>query len=348
MGPGQASSTLGSFDPRIKSIYSSLSTRLASQHSLSVCHFTWRCPPTRKGAPPGTLKSPSTLSQGARDVALAVRFLRKSAHEGDSLPLVLCGFSFGSPAVLAAAALSCHASRATPPHTPSRGGGVWEGGEGDEDDSAERGGSHDCIEKRTCTDDHDGHTGDVNRDGSDKDDDDAATLSAARDTGQESSEAHGANAGQGEDLGPLAGVVSLSGGLRVAVDGSPQMIDIGERLRGGVSRSRPKDYSSCDSESCVRALAEARIPLLLTHGLSDVTVDPRASQAIFDAATGPKAMLWFENADHHYRARFAKLLEVLGRWVPALVDIELRKMQGCLPIVNEESSCLSQQMSLTI
>ena len=131
-------------------------------------------------------------------------------------------------------------------------------------------------------------------------------------------DASGPHPGAG-GLGPLAGVVSLSGGLRVARDGSTHLIAIGDGLQGGASRSLPKDYRGCDSESCVRALGTAGVPLVLTHGLADVTVDPRASEAIYDTAPGPKAIAWLDGADHHCRARFDELLQLLQRWVPALV-----------------------------
>jgi len=241
MGPGQLPATIGKFDPTIRCIYTLLAHHLMSKHGLAVCHFHWRQCPTRKGAPPGTLKSPETLRDGASDVALAARFLRSVTKTGDNLPLVLLGFSFGSPAVLAAAALSCAAAS------------------------------------------------------------------------RRSNEAEPAF------IGPLAGVISLSGGLRVAVDGTPEVVSIGDKLKGGASRSRPKEYGGVDSEGCVAALASAGVPLLLTHGLSDVTVDPGASKAIYDVATGPKAILWLEGADHHCRARFDELLDALSRWVPALV-----------------------------
>ena len=46
----------------------------------------------------------------------------------------------------------------------------------------------------------------------------------------------------------------------------------------------------------------------MVHGLADVTVDPRASAAIFESAPGPKAALWLRGADHHMRARFDELV----------------------------------------
>ena len=74
------------------------------------------------------------------------------------------------------------------------------------------------------------------------------------------------------------------------------------------------------AESCVRALAAAQVPLLLTHGLADVTVDPGASRAIYEAATGPKSILWLDGADHQCRTRFDELLGALSGWLPALVQ----------------------------
>ncbi|KAL1519110.1 hypothetical protein AB1Y20_003375 [Prymnesium parvum] len=226
MGPGQAAATLGKFDSSLRTVYTALSHRMRAAHGLAVCHLNWRACPTRKGAPPGTLKAAATLRAAAKDPCRAG----------------------GRRALLPAGA--------------GRGGGGRRRGGGEE-----------------------------------------AAIHP-------------------QDLGPLAGVVSLSGGLRVAVDGSAHFIEIGDRLRGGASRSRPKEYAGCDSESCVQSLARASVPLLLTHGLADTTVDPEASRAIFNAATGPKGILWLKGADHHYRTRSAVLLDSLSQWVPELIDIK--------------------------
>ena len=87
--------------------------------------------------------------------------------------------------------------------------------------------------------------------------------------------------------------------------------------------TRAEDHlaaQGCDSAACARALAAAGVPLLLTHGLADVTVDPRASHAIFDLSPGPlKAALWLRGADHHCRARLDTLLAFLCGTIPALL-----------------------------
>ena len=110
MGPGQITGkngTIGQFSSSIRDcIYPKLAQRLASRSIASV-HFTWRLNPTRKGAPPGTLKSPAQLMLGVEDISLAARYLRAQQGEaGRTLPLVLIGFSFGGPAVMAAGALA--------------------------------------------------------------------------------------------------------------------------------------------------------------------------------------------------------------------------------------------------
>ena len=106
MGPGQSMSTIGQFNPRISSIYPDVAKSLSSQGIASV-HLTWRLNPTRKGAPPGTLKSPTQLMLGVADIALAARYLRAQyGKRGASLPLVLVGFSFGGPSTMAAGALA--------------------------------------------------------------------------------------------------------------------------------------------------------------------------------------------------------------------------------------------------
>ena len=99
----------------------------------------------------------------------------------------------------------------------------------------------------------------------------------------------------------MAGVVTLGTGLRVGLGGCQQLEEIGRELKGGASRATPKEYHGSDSESCVRAFALASLPLLMVHGLADVTVDPLASAAIFESAAGPKAALWLRGADHHMR-----------------------------------------------
>eukprot|EP00965_Chrysotila_dentata_P180337 5953813-Pleurochrysis_carterae.AAC.3 len=197
MGPGQTKQTIGRFSPSIRSIYSTLGRRL-SHRGIAVCHFSWRRNPTRPGATKGTLKSLRTLQDGAVDVRDAARYLRKTY--GRALSLVLIGFSYGGPSVMAAAALSL--------------------------------------------------SGDV-----------------------------------ASSLGPLGAVLTLATGQRIE----------GE---DGVS------YSGLDSVSCVVALARHNVPLLMVHGLADVTVDPSSSASIFAGAPGPKAAVWMHGADHQMRARF--------------------------------------------
>ena len=75
MGPGQTPSTIGKFSPDIRCIYTLVAKQLASR-GIATLHFTWRLNPTRKGAPAGTLKSPSQLVLGVEDISLAARFLR--------------------------------------------------------------------------------------------------------------------------------------------------------------------------------------------------------------------------------------------------------------------------------
>ena len=245
MGPGQTPATWGKFNPQIRSVFSLLARQLAAD-GIAFAHLHWRSCPTRKGAPPGTLKSAKTLREGARDVALAARFLRRTY--GPDPPLVLVGFSFGCAAVLAAAATAL------------------DGGSG----------------------------------------------------------------GGRSALGPLAGVVTIAGGLRVGVGGPKDVEAIGDRLVGGMSRSKPREYGGRESFGCVRALARARVPLLLAHGLADVTVDPEASAAIFRMAKGPKALLWLRGADHHSRARFDVLNRCLAEWVAALLRTppSMRESEG--------------------
>ena len=244
MGPGQvhkgAGATIGQFDPSIRCIYPILARRLLSQ-GYAVLHFTWRINPTRKGAPPGTLKSPTTLLEGVSDLGLAARYVRaQQGVGGGALPLVLVGFSFGGPAVMAASALAAA-------------GGELPG-----------------------------------------------------------SPAHG--------IAPLAGVVTIGCGLRVGKQGSAAIKEIGARLVGGASKSRPHEYFGLDSESCVDAYAAAGVPLCMIHGLADVTVDPEASRTIFERASGPKAAVWMRGADHHARSRADDVITTLDDWVPALLE----------------------------
>ena len=110
MGPGQEhrgpGNTIGQFKPRISCIYPNVAKELASQ-GYAVVHLTWRLNPTRKGAPPGTLKSPAQLLLGVADIALAARYARaQQGKRGARLPLVLIGFSFGGPSTMAAAAIA--------------------------------------------------------------------------------------------------------------------------------------------------------------------------------------------------------------------------------------------------
>ena len=92
----------------------------------------------------------------------------------------------------------------------------------------------------------------------------------------------------------------------------------GAFFRGADTLVEPHDYGGADSEACVDAYAAAGLPLLMVHGQADVTVDPRASAAIFERAAGPKAAVWLADADHQMASRFDELLGVLIEWVPAL------------------------------
>ena len=243
MGPGQDTSTLGMFHPRINSIYTEVARKLSTQ-DIATVHFTWRLNATRKGAPPGTLKSPSQLLLGVADVALAARYVRaqQGKKRGRALPLVVVGFSFGGPSVMAAGALA------------------------------------------------------VSADG-----DDAPGVADV------------------SGLCPLAGVVTLGCGMRVGTESSEAFRAIGLRMVGS-SRSCPHDYGGVDSEGCVDAFAAAGLPLAMIHGLADVTVDPMASQTIFERARGPKTALWLHGADHHMRARFDVVCTTLLQWLPALLS----------------------------
>lgn len=107
MGPGQSSEkTRGIFSLKIHTIYSEMAAVLSQEFGYLVSLFTWRKPPSRRGAPIGTLRSPQTLLEGAADVQMAGKYLRKYAatvcSNAKDLPMVLVGFSFGGPSVLAA------------------------------------------------------------------------------------------------------------------------------------------------------------------------------------------------------------------------------------------------------
>ena len=105
MGPGQLPATLGKFHPALRSTYTVLARQLVAE-GAAVCHLTWRTNPTRPGAKKGTLKAPQTLLDGASDIADAACFLRAAHAGGGALPLVLVGFSYGGPTVMAAAAMA--------------------------------------------------------------------------------------------------------------------------------------------------------------------------------------------------------------------------------------------------
>jgi pimeloyl-ACP methyl ester carboxylesterase len=303
MGPGQTPSSIGTFDPKIRSIYQLLARQLAERHQLAVVHLHWRLCPTRKGAPPGTLKSPEQLFMGCNDVMLAARFLR-SQHHDVSLPLVMVGFSFGGPAVLAAAARACsrdacdgqdrEAIDTDASSSGGGGGGAGSGGGG--------GGGGEVVETTP-------HSVPEAAEDTEK-------IAAALDSRSKRSRS---SRWRTAEVGPLAGVISLAGGLRVGLDNSAATTEIGDKLVGGMSRSRPHDYRGLDSESCVSALACRDVPLLLVHGLADDDVDPRASQAIYDVASGPKGLVWLEGCGHQFRHRFDELLQRLLDWIPALV-----------------------------
>ena len=255
MGPGQEHvgprATIGQFNPRIRCIYPDVA-RALSNAGYAVVHLTWRLNPTRKGAPPGTLKSPTQLMLGVADIALAARYARaQQGKRGAALPLAVVGFSFGGPSSMAAGAVAVAA-------------------------------------------------------------DGGAAAAAAGATG----------------LTPLAGVVTIGCGMRVDHRGSAAFKAIGNRLVGGASRARPHDYGGVDSESCVDAYAVAGLPLCMIHGLADVTVDPDASAAIFARASGPKAALWLEGADHHGRSRADVITATLVEWLPQLLQRPLGRGAG--------------------
>jgi len=105
MGPGQIAATVGKFHPTLRSTYTVLARQLVARH-VAVCHLTWRTNPTRPGTKKGTLKAPQTLLDGVADIADAACFLRGAHAGGEALPLVLVGFSYGGPTVMAAAAMA--------------------------------------------------------------------------------------------------------------------------------------------------------------------------------------------------------------------------------------------------
>ena len=241
MGPGQIPASVGKFDPSIRAVYPQLA-KLLNREGIACIHFTWRLNPTRKGAPPGTLKSPVQLLLGVEDISLAARYLRaQQGKAGEALPMVILGFSFGGPAVMAAGALAC------------------------------------------CPD--------------------TTSLDGA----------------PGAGLSPLHGVVTMGCGMRVSKQGSQHFKDVGDRLVGGASRARPREYGGLDSESCVDAYARSNLPLAMIHGLADVTVDPEASATIFARARGPKAALWLRDGDHHSRNRMDVVVATMAEWVPSLL-----------------------------
>ena len=331
MGPGQVhkgeASTIGLFDPSIRCIYTLLARHLAPQ-GFAVCHLNWRLCPTRKGAPPGTLKSPVSLLHGAGDIALAARFLR--AQHGAELPLVLAGFSFGGPSVMAAGALAVGAS--PPPSARADGGLVARMVQRAEDeDEVEAEAEDENASHNSASTDSNGEDESASTARSSLASYLGAAAAEVRESARSSLSSSTRSGAVGEPrgggggsqaaalIGPLAGVITMGTGLRVGLDGTDAIKQIGDGLVGGASRALPKQYGQLDSEGCVSAFASAGLPLMMIHGLADVTVDPTASQAIFERARGPKAAAWLRGADHHMRARFDDVLSLLQEWIPQLL-----------------------------
>ena len=241
MGPGQIQASVGKFDPSIRAVYPQLA-KLLNREGIACIHFTWRLNPTRKGAPPGTLKSPVQCARRRGYFARGAVLARaQQGKAGETLPMVILGFSFGGPAVMAAGALAC------------------------------------------CPD--------------------TTSLDGA----------------PGAGLSPLHGVVTMGCGMRVSKQGSQHFKDVGDRLVGGASRARPREYGGLDSESCVDAYARSNLPLAMIHGLADVTVDPEASATIFARARGPKAALWLRDGDHHSRNRMDVVVATMAN-APSLLQ----------------------------
>lgn len=103
---------------------------------------------------------------------------------------------------------------------------------------------------------------------------------------------------KGRDLGPLAGIVACSSGLRV---------DDGRFHYGG-----------CDTMSCLSTFGRFGMPLMLMHGLEDTTVEAEATALIYESARGPKACCLLRGCDHTMATRFDDALSVLLMWVPGL------------------------------
>ena len=97
----------------------------------------------------------------------------------------------------------------------------------------------------------------------------------------------------------LAGLVCLAPGLR--------------------TNDKRWHYGGCDTLSCLQAIGTARVPLLLLHGLRDVTIEPESTALVFEASKGPTAAVLVQHADHMMRERFDDVLSLLLNWLPDLV-----------------------------
>ena len=67
------------------------------------------------------------------------------------------------------------------------------------------------------------------------------------------------------------------------------------------------------------SLHRGGIPLLLMHGLSDVTIDAESSAIIYESARGPRSAVFLLDADHSLSSRFEDVLAILLGWVPGLL-----------------------------
>jgi uncharacterized protein len=62
------------------------------------------------------------------------------------------------------------------------------------------------------------------------------------------------------------------------------------------------DSASLEPFLTFNAITQARLvaptPLLIVHGTTDTALPPELAQAAYDAATGPKDLVWIETHNH--------------------------------------------------
>ena len=100
------------------------------------------------------------------------------------------------------------------------------------------------------------------------------------------------------DLGPIAGVLCLSGGVR--------------------TNDAVHDYGGIDTIGCLETFKANNLPVLMMHGLNDNTIEPEATALAYESARGPAAAYFVRGADHTLTSRFDAVLTQLLRWVPSL------------------------------